>query len=381
MSGPLTEPAKPRRPLPLRLALATGAVILLLLSVESVAVLIADQTPPLSVSLERVQWLGSTIRASIEVRAGAAPVQVHAGLLPGVLERGRPIYIFADDRYPGPFATYTQVHEIGERLMLNLPTATFVDDAQLLQVVMSGSPGVILVLGGLVPDFVLSNGSAPLATWVQQGGLLVWAGGPLGFDTGHPTQGGPFSWNPLAWEGQKLLTGFAVTDPGPTGTLLATNATPLSTALGTTYNGAPTGANATAVLAHGGAILGPETGPGPNGSAPRTAIAYVPVAAGGILFFGGSFAAATIPQQFIPNADFGLSSDLALLMGTGYVPAPGTTASVNLLLQPYESRSVSLNVPAAEAIGGLVVVVTSPGIPTLLTLWSATAVAPAPSAG
>jgi hypothetical protein len=360
----------------LRIAYAVGAAFVILLSVESLAVLVADQTPPLSESLASVETANGSIKITLEVRAGAAPIQVHAGLVPGILVKGLPIYVFADARYPGPFATYTQIREIGERLMLGLPQTSFIDDGELLQLIQSGSPGVLLVLGGLVPDTVMSNSTALLANWVHDGGLLVWAGGPLGFDEGHPSPPGPFNWESMGWAGQDILAGFPLTDPGVPGPLLAANPTSLSKALGTTYDGTPAGANVTRLADHGGIVLGLTSGPGPGGSSPRAAIAYLPVGVGGILFFGGSFAAATTPQEFVPNADFGLSSDLALLMGTGFLPAFGSTASANVLLPAFESRSIVLAVPATEASVGLAVVVTSPGIPTLLALWSTTAVVP-----
>ena len=284
--------------------------------------------------------------------------------------------MFADSHYPDSYGSYTATHQVIERVQLVLaasgvaPNIQYVDGNGLLSVVNGPAEGTLVVLGGIVPDTALSNYTAPLANWVTDGGTLVWAGGALGSQEGHPTNG-PFSWDPLDWKGQTDLVHYAMTDVGPVGPLLGNRTSSIGSAFGTEYNGTPTGANVSALRAHGGVDLGIDSLPGPGGSAPRTSLAYQPVDYGGVFYFGGSFSAQTRPPSDIPNADFSLTTDLAALLASEYVPGAGSGASMNIQLATLASDTVTLTVPVGELASGLVALVTTPALPTFLSVWSA----------
>jgi hypothetical protein len=331
--------------------------------------------PPLQVQVVSVTPGFLTDSVTLRLTSGLTPIDVHLGLLPGSERDRGPIYVFADPAYPDTYGSYTATHQVVERVELSLtssgfsPVIEYVNGSGLLNVVNGPAEGTLVVLGGVIPDGALSNTTAPLADWVADGGTLVWAGGALGSQEGHPTKG-PFNWDPLDWKGQLDLVHYPMTDVGPDGPLLANRSTNLGAAFGTAYNGTPTGANTSELKAHGGFDLGFDSlGPAP-GEAPRTSLAYQPVDYGGIYFFGGSFSAQTRPPSDVPNADFAFTDDLSVLIASGFVPSAGSGASSNVQLGTLESENVTLTVPAGEVDGGLVAVVTTPTLPTFLSIWS-----------
>jgi hypothetical protein len=329
--------------------------------------------PPLTVEILSVTPGFLTDSVTFRVTSGLTPVNVHLGLLPGTQRDRDPVYVFADPHYPDTYGSYTATHQVIERVQLVLAESgvaldiQYVDGNGLMSVVNGPAEGTL----GIIPDAALSNTTAPLANWVTDGGTLVWAGGALGSQEGHPTNG-PFSWDPLDWKGQTDLVHYPLTDVGVPGSLLGNRTSPTGAAFGTEYNGTPTGANTSALRAHGGVDLGIDSLPGPEGAAPRTSLAYQPVDYGGVFYFGGSFSAQTRPTPSdVPNADFSLSTDLAALLASEYVPGAGSGASANIQLATLASDTVTLTVPVGELASGLVALVTTPTLPTFLSVWSA----------
>jgi hypothetical protein len=386
-----TIPAVDRRPWsatgshrrPAVVASVAAVLVVVLLAVE-VGTAVAAVGPPRSTLQVAVLSLASgatTTTATLRLTAGSTPLTVHVGILPGRERAVGPVHVFNDAAYPDPNGSFTTTAEVLERTVLALagtahpPSVATVDGAALPALLAAGPPGTLVVLGGLVPDSVLSNSSQLLATWVADGGTLIWAGGPLGASEGHPVPGG-FVSDPLGWAGQLDLVHYPLSDVGAPGPLRSGNATGLANALGTAYDGTPTGANTTAVASHGGVDLGLDGRAGSAGASLRSSLVYQPVGAGGVFYFGGSVWGAKQPPLDVPTASFELADDLALLLGTGYVPAPGPSASANLALDAGESVTLRLTVPVGLAPNGLVALVTTPTLPTFLSIWSTTLAAP-----
>lgn len=360
----------------------TGGIAMVLFVVTLTAIVgitAAVVTPPpprLQVELLSVTpgFLNDSV--TFRVTTGLTPVAVHLGLLPGSVRDRGPVYVFADTRFPDTYGSFTSIHQVIERVSLVLAASgiqtpvEYVNASGVLSVVDGPATGTLVVLGGIIPETVFSNKTNTLVTWVENGGTLVWAGGPLGSEEGNPTHG-PFSWDPLNWSGQQDLVHYPLTDVGPVGPLLGDRSTSLGDAFGTVYNGTPTGANTSELRAHGGFDLGIDTAPGAHGAAPRTSLAYQPVGHGGVFFFGGSFSAQTEPPSDVPNADFAFTDDLASLIVSGYVPGPGQGASMNLALGTLVTDTVTLSVPDGEIDSGLVAIATTPALPTFLSVWSA----------
>jgi hypothetical protein len=329
----------------------------------------------LQVAVVSIETGSTMVTTSVRLTAGTTPLAVHVGILPGKERALGPVHVFNDAAYPDPNGSYTTTAEVTERVVLALggmahpPSISTIDASRLPSLLAAGPPGTLVVLGGLVPDSVLSNSTRLLATWVSGGGTLIWAGGPLGASEGHPTSNG-FDSDSLGWQGQLDLVHYPLSDVGAPGPLLSENGTALSDALGTSYDGTPTGANTSELAAHGGVDLGLDGHLGTARGSLRSSLVYQPVGVGGVFYFGGSVWAAKQPPLDVPTASFALADDLALLLGTGYVPAPGPSAYADLNLAPGESITLRLTVPLGVASDGLVVLVTTPTLPTFLSLWS-----------
>ncbi len=346
----------------------------LLLAATAGSITVTTLPPPLAASLGPVSSSPNGGSVVVGLTGGAEAVEAHLALLPGRTDSPGPIEVFDDAAFPGPFATFTEIHQIGERLILALaavpgaPSAQFVDAAELDALLASGSPATLVVLGGVLPVDALSNTSSALHDWIAGGGTLIWAGGPLGWAEGAGgIDGAPFHWSSLYWLGQIELLGYPLADPTPSPYLLATHPTPLGSALGIGYNGTPSGANVSEVAEHGGTVLGWETPAGPDGAAPRASLVTVPLGGGRIDYFGGSFAAATRPQQFVPAADPTLASDLEILALTGLVPGSGAPVDASATVAAGAHLTVTLR--TAPDLGPAILLVTVPGAPVLLSAW------------
>lgn len=371
-----SPPVPPPRPFPPlakgRAARTVGVaclLVILFLSVESAALVATEESAPLSVSIVSATTGSAGTQVTLLMRAGNTGLPAHVGLLSGTLRTDRPVYVLADPRYPSDYASYAEILEVSSRIAAVAPLQR-VDAAGVDSVVRSGIPSTLVVLGGIVPDSLLSNSSDLLGSWVRGGGLLVWAGGPLGFDEGHLSGSGTFVPDPMGWAGQVALAGYALTDPGAPGPLLGTNETAAASALGIRFLGTASGANETALGTHGGFAIGWSSASPRSSEGSRVSVAYLPVGSGGILFFGGSFRIPSPASGYIPGADFGLSSDLATLLGSGYVPEAGPSTASALWLASDAQQVVTLRLPAG-APAHAVAIATSPALPVPIVVWSA----------
>ncbi|MCI4370547.1 MAG: hypothetical protein L3J81_04370, partial [Thermoplasmata archaeon] len=240
---------------------AVVVIALLTLEVGVTSAVAGSPRSVLQVSVLSVVNGFSNVVTTIRLTAGTIALAVHVGILPGTERFPGPIHVFADPSYPEPNGSFTTTEEVAERVALALsgsgdsvPIDT-VNGGALPALLAAGPVGTLVVLGGLVPDTVLSNSSTTLAAWVTGGGTLMWAGGPLGWSEGHPTPGG-FVSDPLGWQGQLDLVHYPMSDVGRPGPLLSWNASPIAAAFGTTYNGTPAGADTSAVGGNGGVDLG-----------------------------------------------------------------------------------------------------------------------------
>ncbi len=337
---------------------------------------------------------GSLARVSIE--SSSLTLAAHLAFLPsGPPRPSDKIYLLEDPAYPGLYIAPSDLTFVPVRLsgFLGLMGSSVkvetITGAQAPGILASDPRAVLMVVGTPVPDSILSNSSAVLASWIQAGGTLVWAGGPLGFSSGHPESGGRFVYDGLLWKGQTDLVGFPLTDPQPmlpkgsptslpTPPLEGTDPTPFGQALGTLYVGTADGANVSEVENHGGVVLGTEAPPaaGFHGSA-RASLIYVPVGLGGVFFFGGADLSSY--QGFVPFADgwitdgsLDIAEDTAVLLGTGYDPVPGPVVSQDLSVPPYGTVSTTLSLATNLSSATLIVRSTVDG--SVLDLWGTTTV-------
>jgi hypothetical protein len=243
----------------------------------------------------------------------------------------------------------------------------------------------LAIIGTPAPASILTRGSSPLSKWVRDGGTLYWAGGPLGYSAGTASPGQPFSYANLFWQGQIGLVGFSLTDPaviGPSSTVVPTPPPPLygsrpsvlASQLGTLYHGTPDGANVTRLLAHGGFDLGQDSIPAPGTqSGQRTSLAFVPVGAGCVYFFGGadySGYAGYVPvaSGWVAGGTVEISEDIALLSGLGLATPLGRLASANVTVGAWSSASTQLTLPAYA--GPVTVLVRSETVGVIFSFWS-----------
>ncbi|HZY92837.1 MAG TPA: hypothetical protein VFG07_08755 [Thermoplasmata archaeon] len=300
------------------------------------------------------------------------------------------MFVLLDPSFPGAYAAYADLAFIPIRLsgFLNLmdsgDSVHTIQGNQVADTLLANPGAVMVIVGTPAPDTVLSQNSSLLSDWVHAGGLLVWAGGPLGFSSGHPGPGGSFSYESLHWAGQTQLVGFNLTDPAPIlprgsaspyppPPLMGLNSTPMQSALGMLYLGTADGANVSQVTAHGGVILGTTARtPGEPGVSPRASIAYIPVAQGGVLFFGGADLSSY--QAYLPYASGWISEgtidvaeDIAVFLGLGYSPIIGPVASGDVDVPPGATISETLDLRGY--VGTVVLLVRSTVDGSVLSLW------------
>ncbi|MCI4330862.1 MAG: hypothetical protein L3K19_03315 [Thermoplasmata archaeon] len=363
-------------------ALAIFVVVVLL--VESLLVVGLGSIPILQVQLTSERIPPQGLQTSITLTAGLHPLSVHVGLVPGspLNNPDTTVMVFADPQYHPLYGAFNDVYGVAVRLgsYLTLEHSRLqivVVDAPSLPGMLQAHPHAFLVMAGtgVIPDSLFSLYSNQLPQWIRSGGVLIWAGGPLGYVEGHPTPGvgTGFAYDSLGWTGQQKLVGYALTDPWSVGLPAAARPMPFSNltysssyaqALGVQYSASPAGANLTALTAHEGVSIG-YVGLSPNGSAPRTSLAWVPVGSGGVFFFGGAVFAPTIGA--VPQAAVSLAEDIALLLSLAFRPAAGAVAFQDLSMAASERTTVTLQIPDAPV--GAIVVVHSEFQGSVLFFW------------
>ncbi len=360
-SGPLHPPPK----------LTLGVVLITLVVVgASLASYQQGTHPVLTVTVHQVLRSGGNVSVDLGLTAGAVSVSVHSALVAGALRGPLPIDVFYDPQYPVLFASLDYIYGLEGQLqaMSSLSAVpspvSLASAAQVTALVQSHDPAVLVVLGGVLPDTVMNNRSAALLdSWIQDGGELVWAGGPLGWATGHPVSASAFHWSLPFWGGQKEIVGFPLTDPFTQGPLTGGQASSWTQALGLGYDGTVFGANVTELVRQGGTALGFEA-PGNQTNGPRTSLAYLPMGKGSLLYFGGSFLG---NRTFVPEANHELANDLYLLCSLGFVPGADSMSSTNETVPSGQTATVHLTVP--DLGGNVSAIVSAPSIAGYVYLW------------
>jgi hypothetical protein len=369
-------------------ALGVGLVVLLLVEGGVLAVVAAG--PPIHVTAT-ARDQGPGLGATITVRTGPSGLGVRAALLSGTLgqwPRDRTVIALDDPSFPyaygNPSDATSDASWIGLYLSdLGTPARPLIEvtEASGLGATLAQHPGATLLMlnSGAIPDGLLSANSTGLRSWIEAGGTLVWAGGPIGYAAGHVDGAGTYVGTELGWAGQVDLLGFNLTDP----TLSAVppdesvTPTPIAAALGLAYDYPGYGANVSELDAHAGVAIGYDTVAGAGGtSAIRTSIAYLPVGRGILLYFGSGTGAPGIDQ--LPRASESISQDAALLLSLGFAPGPAAPASASARIGPLGSATIELAVNDRSA--GVVAVLTSRISGSVLYAWSQE-LAPAAEAG
>ncbi len=326
--------------------------------------------PVVTATVERVQPAagGTSITVSMSNhRVFAAPVNV--AVLPGTFYGAatRPIFAFEDARASCLFGSQSDVASVVSRVQetlsgLGLTQPIQVENASGVLGVLAGSPHAILLLleCGVIPISPLDPSDLALHNWIAAGGTLVWAGGPLGFYNQVVTSP-TYGLDTPGWAGQTELVGFPIANivPGPPGIPVAwpkatagTVPSARASALGLSYAGVTYGANASEVSAHGGVNLGWNATVGPTS---RMSLAYIPVGAGGVLYFGGALWAFDGPS--VPDAGADLGYDLSILLALGLTYLPGPIVSTSVLLRGWSTVEVTLT--AGPSVAPLAIVVES----------------------
>ncbi len=346
-----------------------GALLVAALLVESIVGLIATNSPALRITVSSHHSPGGQLTVQVDVDSGRPfPMTVHAALVPGsLLPAPKAAYILLDPSYPLYYGSYSDTLALFNRVNSLLPqlgssTTLRPVTAADLPSILASNPGGELVVAeyGTVPPTVLSNSSSELRDWLSSGGTLIWAGGPLGFFTaalgtplGGCCPGGP------GWSGQTSLVGYPLVDPAPIngsslgpggGPPLGSVVSPFAAAFGFEYNGTLFGADLSQLFAHGGTSLGYANTP--NTPSPRTSLAYVPVGAGRIYYFGGGIWAPG--GNFTPLGGLSLSIDVSRLLADPFIPQGGPTDVEDLSLAP--AGSVMFTLTGNLSIPGIVLV-------------------------
>jgi len=366
-----------RAPRSARVATVFAVLIVAAMTAETAGTAVVLGPPHRVLTVAEVGYQRSPAGDSLALRltTGLSAVHVHAGLLSGRERPTGPVYLFADAAFPTNNSSYTALREIAERAGLALTAAglsnpiAIVNASELVAAVAGPPVGMIVILGGVAPAAILTGSHPELAAWLSSGGTLVWAGGVLGGESGTASTNG-FGWSSPGWSGQLELAVYPVTDVGAPGALLGSSVSPFGRALGIEYNGTSAGANTTALAAHGGTDLGIDSDPSSNGASPRTSLAYLPLGMGGVFLFGGGLTRPAAVTTEVPGATLTLANDLAVIVGTGYVPGPGGATSEELDLGSLATQTVTLTLPPSGASPPEVAVVTTPTFPTFLTLWT-----------
>lgn len=339
-------------------------VFLALLMAEAVGAGIVSVAPPVRLTVVQSGPQGAGWSLTVRVTTGLVSTDLLTALVPGSLGNilDPNVYFFADPAYPSLFDSYGDTLSIPRQVTAYLSDLGFHPQVTLLtgpqiQPTLSAHPHAVMVVAGpgVIPDSVFSASTTFLPAWVRSGGTLVWAGGPLGYFEGHPGAGGQFQYTDLQWAGESTFVGYPLTQPfgtplpnggppspgtSPYPPLSGIAPDPLAHALGIGYSGVSAGADLPSLYAHGGLSLGFETTPGAIAGT-RTSLAYLPVGAGALYFFGGALFSPN--QGYIPFASETLSEDIAFLVGLGYVPASGPVATGPISIGPLGSQEVTLS--------------------------------------
>lgn len=351
----IPPPARRWRPTSWVIAIAIGALL-----AESGAALLATTHPSLGLSVEASSAGSQGLDARFHLSGGWGSLQVHLALVPGSggLARDPTVLVFADPHFNPLYAGAGDVFGVGTRLSAYLSwmspsdVVTIVGADALASALAAHPHAYLLMIGtGVIPSALLSRTSSVLAAWIYGGGVLIWAGGPLGYSEGHTASGGGFVYTSLNWSGQQRLVGFALTDPrgasglpaasGPMPTAAPSAGPSFDQALGITYTATVYGANVTEVDSHGGVALGAVV-PGVQGEGPKTSLAWVPVGAGGVFYFGGGVFSPSL--GYIPGASVDLCDDSAMLVASGYRPVTGPVAWANVTVGPFAHVDAALQV-------------------------------------
>lgn len=334
--------------------------------------------PPLTVSVVSTQAGENSFSVTLRFTARDGAIGVHDSLVPG--ESSNPVnhvFVLYDPNMFVRFGTPNDVVGLEERIgdylnQLSTPIpVSLVSSSQLLPDLESNPHAAFIDFAyATIPDNVFSPNTTMLRSWIASGGTLIWAGGPLAYFEGHVTSAGSFVYDNLGWAGQQDLTGFpledAIGNPASRsyGPLIGTSESTVGASLGIMYPGTPDGANLTEVLRHNGTDLGFDAAVGSTSE--RTSLVFVPINQGRLFYFGGAIWGDGL--GIVPGADSSLSTDIELLVGTGYSPLPGPTTFTNVTLTYGSPLEQTLSV--SGTYNHFVVIVSSTFGPTSLFLWS-----------
>jgi hypothetical protein len=335
----------------------------------------------LGISIGPVSNGNLTVSARItNNRLPALPVS--AALIPGAAydRQARPIYVFEDPQASCFMGAVSNIQALVGRVEQQatsyggLPGISVVNASGVLSVLATQPRAILLLLEcGVMPVSPNDPNDSALRLWLNGGGILVWAGGPLSYfeqvvtfpEYGLLTPG---------WAGQYELLGYPLTDsnPGPSwfpaawvGGVTGVDASPAASMLGFSYAGVPYGANTTQVALHNGTDLGFDTLPSAGGI-PRTSIAFIPVGAGAIVYFGGALWAFNGP--IVPDGGTALGFDVAKILGLGIQYAPGDSSSRATSIGTLSSTTVDLTVRVSPRGDVFVVQVGVAGVPLLASV-------------
>lgn len=307
---------------------------------------------------------------SFSLAANRGPLPVHVGVIQsrGPSSGSRVLFVWYDPEYPLRYAAPGDVTGLESRVdaeaqLINPGlSVVLVDTATLLSDLNTHPTASVVFEGGAaVPDPLLAGaGTLSLRSWVLGGGTVYWAGGPFGFYDGSVGSNGSFISDSLGWSAQTSFFGFSLEDQlgypgyGSKGPLYSNDTSAAGRAIGLSYRGTGDGANVSEVVKHNGTVLGYVSTPSPGSpEAARTSLAYIPLGAGGVYYFGGAIWANELGT--VPEGSVDLCSDIALLAASGIRPDSGGAISQDVLLQGGSSTNLRLALPG-DAAGAATIV-------------------------
>ena len=306
-----------------RVARLNLAATLVLIAMTCLAGLAVGQRSNASVQTPVV--LGATgavggDRLEAEIRAGTLPTQLRAVV--GANVAARPVYVFADDRYPSAESSPKSNKGLYDHLAISLAAGGWgapvkrVDAAQLAAVIGARQPGIVIIGSGVVPDTVVgvTRDLTAVRAYLEAGGEIVVMGAPF-YWTGRPGVGALSLTDRslrIDWDGEVQVVGRPlVHNPAgdPEASVRGAKASTAAAALDAGFKEARRGPVLSQLLALNGWDLGWD---GPTGAGQRTSIGAVPVGDGRLIVFGGG----------LRDAEKLVADDIARVLLSGADAAP-----------------------------------------------------------
>jgi hypothetical protein len=258
------------------------------------------------------------------------PIRLVAFPISSIPQQRPAIYIYNDAGFPSAGVAGTAVQGVFDHLSGELAVHGYaapvsaVSARQLVDVFKAAnaaSRSIVVMMTGVFPSSVFSARVDLVSPWVEAGGILVWAGGAIGYwsaDTARTLSPS----NILGEAGTARLLGTGIVKYPTVFGRIGDVPTSLASALDLSYRFTGVGVQRDPVIARGGRTLGWYSGQ-------FSSISYMPRGRGGFLVFGGE-----VPDES------SISVDLARILLARAIYAAGSVATKEVNLSQLPSAAV-----------------------------------------